>query len=174
MAKISLNKLITIRKVEPVTITINEQEVVIAQYLPMEEKAKFTEEILNRVVDETGFFNPARLETYFNIMIVKYYTNISITDKMLDEASKTYDLLEMNDIFAEVIHNIPEGEYEMLFETVEESAKHAVEYLNSFVGMLRTISADYSATKMNVDEILNTLGDPNQIGLVKDILDKIG
>ena len=56
----------------------------------------------------------------------------------------------------------------------DNNAWHTVDYLNSFAGMIKNITANYDATKMNVEDIMNTLGDPNQIGLVKDILDKIG
>ena len=57
---------------------------------------------------------------------------------------------------------------------VGECAKHTVDYLNSFAGMIKNIVANYDTTKMNVEEIMQTLDDPEKIGLVKDILDKIG
>ena len=61
-----------------------------------------------------------------------------------------------------------------VFDAIEECAEHAIKFLNSFVGMMRTVTNDYNATKMNVDEIVNSLNDPDKIGLVKDILEKLG
>jgi hypothetical protein len=40
--------------------------------------------------------------------------------------------------------------------------------------MMKTVTNDYDATKLNVEEIMKTLDQPEKVGLVKDILDKIG
>jgi hypothetical protein len=92
----------------------------------------------------------------------------------MENPSKVYDLLVLNNILSSILEVIPEEEYEDLMNDVSECGKHTVDYLNSFAGMIKNITANYDATKMNVEEIMNTLGDANQIGLVKDILDKIG
>lgn len=174
MAKISLNSITPIKKVDSIKIKIGEQEIEVLQYLPVNDKLALAERVLNMTLDDTGFLNPVRLEIYTYLEIIRTYTNISITDKMIENAPKTYDLLEMNHILVEVVNAIPEEEYNALIGMIEDSAEHTVKYLTSFVGMMKTVSQDYDATKMNVDEIMNTLDDPDKIGLVKDILDKIG
>ena len=174
MAKISLNSITPIKKVDSIKIKIGEQEIEVLQYLPVNDKLALAERVLNMTLDDTGFLNPVRLEVYTYLEIIRTYTNISITDKMIENAPKTYDLLEMNHILVEVVNAIPEEEYNTLIGMIEDSAEHTVKYLTSFVGMMKTVSQDYDATKMNVDEIMNTLDDPDKIGLVKDILDKIG
>jgi hypothetical protein len=40
--------------------------------------------------------------------------------------------------------------------------------------MLRTVSADYSASQINVDKIMSTLNSPEDIGFLKEVLEKIG
>lgn len=174
MAKITLSKITPIKKVEPKTITIADQEIVIIQYLPTEEKIAFVERVLSDTVDATGFFNPMRMEILFNIEIVKTYTNISITDKMMEDVAKLYDLFNLNGILDAVLATVPETEYNSLFDTVEECALHIVNYNNSFAGMVKNVIADYKATDMNVDKIMATLDDPQKIGLVQDILQKLG
>ena len=174
MAKISFNKLTPIKSVEPTTITIGENEIIVERYLPMADKAAFVERVLNVVIDDTGFINPMRLDVMFHIELIKTYTNISITEKMMENPSKVYDLLILNNVLSAVLEAIPEEEYEDLIDNITECAKHTVDYLNSFAGMIKNITTNYDTTKMNVEEIMNTLGDPNQVGLVKDILDKIG
>jgi len=174
MAKVSFNKITSIKSVEPKVITFGEQEIIIEQYLPMADKAAFVERVLNAVIDDTGFINPMRLDVIFNIELVKTYTNISITDKMMENPAKVYDLLVLNNILTEVLSNIPEEEYEDLFSHVSDCAEHTVTYLNSFAGIIKNITENYNTTKMNVDEIMETLDNPEKIGLVKDILDKIG
>lgn len=174
MAKVSLNSITPIKKVDSVKIKIGEQEIEVLQYLPINDKLALAERVLNMTLDDTGFLNPVRLEVYTYLEIIRTYTNISITDKMMENAPKTYDLLEMNNILVSIVNAIPEEEYNALIGMIEDSAEHTVKYLTSFVGMMKTVSQDYDATKMNVDEIMNTLDNPEKIGLVKDILDKIG
>ena len=174
MAKISLNKLTPIKSIEPTTITIGETDITVEQYLPMTEKAAFVERVLNTVIDDTGFVNPMRLDVMFHLELVKAYTNISITEKMMENPAKTYDLLIMNGLLAAILEAIPNDEYEDLMNDVDECACHTVNYLNSFAGMMKNITENYGTTKMNVEEIMKTLDDPEKVGLVKDILDKIG
>lgn len=174
MAKVSLKAITPIKKVDPRIINIGEQEVEVIQYLPVNDKLALVERVLNLTIDDTGFLNPVRLEVYAILEIVKTYTNISITDKMMENAPGTYDLLMINEVLDHVIAAIPEDEYDAIFDAIEDCAEHTVKYLNSFVGMMKTVTNDYDATKMNVDEIMKTLDQPDKIGLVKDILDKIG
>ena len=101
-------------------------------------------------------------------------TNINITEKMMENAPKTYDSFMINGVIDKIIEAIPEDEYNAVFNAIEECAEHAIKFLNSFVGMMRTVTNDYNATKMNVDEIVNSLNDPDKIGLVKDVLEKLG
>lgn len=174
MAKVSLKAVTPIKKVDPRMITIGEQEVEVIQYLPVNDKLALVERVLNLTIDDTGFLNPVRLEVYAILEIVKTYTNISITDKMMDDAPKTYDVLMINGVLDSVIAAIPEDEYDAIFDAIEDCAEHTVKYLTSFVGMMKTVTNDYDATKLNVEEIMKTLDQPDKIGLVKDILDKIG
>lgn len=155
-------------------ITVNEQEIEVAQYMPIQDKLAMIERILNFTIDNTGFLNPVRLEVFTVLEIISTYTNINITDKMMENAPKTYDSLMINGVIDAIIEAIPEDEYNAVFDAIEDCAEHAVSYLNSFVGMMKTVTEDYNATKMNVDEMVNILGDPEQMGLVKDILEKIG
>ena len=174
MAKVSLKAVAPIKKVDPHMIKIGEQEVEVIQYLPVNDKLALVERVLNLTVDDTGFLNPVRLEVYAILEIVKTYTNISITDKMMDDAPKTYDVLMINGVLDSIIAAIPEDEYDAIFDAIEDCAEHTVKYLNSFVGMMKTVTNNYDATKMNIEEIMATLDQPDKIGLVKDILDKIG
>lgn len=174
MAKVSLSKITPIKKMDIVTVEIGDQVVEVEQYLPIQDKADLVETVLNSTVDDTGFFNPLKMEVYFLLNLIKYYTNISLTEKMMEDAQKTYDLLELNGIFDKVIAAMPDDEYQTVFDACEEASQHVVEYLNSFVGMLRTVSADYSASQINVDKIMSTLNSPEEIGFLKEVLEKIG
>lgn len=174
MAKISLNKITPVKKIEPIVITIDDQNIEVIQYLPIQDKMEMLEHILNHTIDETGFFNPTRLEVFFTLFMIKTYTNISITDKMIEDAPKTYDLLEMNGIIEKVIQALPSEEYATILEATEATAQHISSHINSFVGMMKTVLADYQTTQMDVDTMTKTLSDPEQIGLIRDVLTKMG
>lgn len=174
MAKISLSAIAPIKKIDPVTIQINGQDIEVIQYLPTQEKLALVERVLNRTIDDTNFFNPVRMEVYTVIEIINTYTNISITEKMIENAPKTFDTLVMNKIIDAVVEAIPEEEYDTVFDAVEDCAVHITNYLNSIQGVLKTVAQDYDATKMNVDEMMKTLDQPDKVGLLKDILDKLG
>lgn len=174
MAKVSFKSVTPLKKVEPIIVKIGEQDVEVIQYLPVNEKLALVERVLNLALDDTGFLNPVRLEVYTILEIVKTYTNISITDKMMENAPDTYDLLVINHVVDNVICAIPPAEYDDIFDAVQESAEHIEKYINSFVGMMKTVTTDYNAAKINAGEIMDTLKDPESIGLLKDILEKIG
>lgn len=174
MAKVSFNKLTTIKELENKVITIGDQEISVIQYLPVNDKLAIVERVLESAIDDTGYLNPVRLEIYTNIEIIKTYTNISITDKMMENPTKVYDLMILNGILDAVIEAIPEDEYNDVFNAVVDSGEHVVKYLNSFAGMMKTVTANYKNTEMNVDKLMADISDPEQIGLIKDILDKLG
>jgi hypothetical protein len=174
MAKISLSKIAPIKKIDPVTIKIGEEEVIVTQYLSTDDKIALIERVLNVTVDDTGFFNPMRLEVYFHLEIIRTYTNISITDNMMANPTKTYDLLIMNQILDAVLEAIPEEEYEFLFNTAEDCATHITEYNNSIMGVLHSTSQDYAKTSVDFNKLLEDLDDPAKIGFVKEVLEKLG
>ena len=170
---ISFTKVTPIKEIKTITVKINGQEVAVQPYLPIDKKSKLIEQIASYVFDDTGFASPIRLNIYFTILTLKAYTDISITDKMIENASKTYDAILLNNLDT-LLNYIPETEIKDLQEMVEKSIDQIVKYNTSFLGMIRAASAEYDATKMNVDEIMTTLDQPEKIGLVKDVLDKLG
>lgn len=168
-----MSKITPIKKLDPISVNINEQDVTVEQYLPIQDKLAMIERILNFTIDNTGFLNPVRLEVFTVLEIIATYTNINITEKMMENAPKTYDSLMLNGVIDKIIEAIPEDEYNAVFDAVEECAEHTVAYLNSFVGMMKTINEDYSMSQMNIEEMMKNL-EPEKIGLVKEILEKIG
>ena len=174
MAKISLSKITPIKKIDPIVITIDDQNIEVIQYLPVQDKMEMLEHILSHAIDDTGFFNPTRLEVFFTLFMIKTYTNISITEKMIEEAPKTYDLLEMNGVIEKIVSTIPTEEYASILSATEETAQHVSQHLTSFASMLTNILEDYKSAQMDVDTMAQTLSDPAQMGLVRDVLAKMG
>lgn len=175
MAKVSLNKITPIKKVDDIAINIGDEQITVKQYLPIDEKALFSERVLSNAMDpNTNFASEARMSVYFALELIRIYTNINLTDKMLEEATKTYDLLLINHVLDKVIEAIPAEEYNELYDKVYEDRDHLETYLHSIVGVLRTVQNDYSAAEIDVDKITEQLKDPESFQLLKNILDKVG
>jgi len=175
MAKVSLTKIAPIKKLDKVIIKINDEDVEVIQYLPIAEKAELSERVVNAAIDpENGILSTSRMDVYTVLEIVRTYTNINITDKMMEEAPKTYDLLILNGIYDKIVEAIPKDEYNSLQGRVFNDCENVQKYLESFKGIMKSINQDYSNTEMDVDKIMTELKDPEAYGLLRDILDKIG
>ena len=173
MAKVSLSKITSKKVIAPKLIKLGDTEIYIKQYLPIDDKAALIERVLNNSADDTGDFSPVRLKVYFALEIIRTYTNINITETQFNAPGKTYDLLVENDVLKKIIDLIPENEYNEIKNDLMTCAEMIGNYNHSVAGVLKTISSDYNGTKMNVDELLKELSDPEQVGLVKDILTKL-
>lgn len=175
MAKVNLKKITPINSIPTEEIELNDGIIVnVNQYLPITDKMTLIESVLNAAVDDTGFFSPMRLKIFYTIELLRFYTNISITDKMMEAPDKLYDAICLNQLDNSLLSHIPESERHTLWTGINDCANAISTYQNSFLGMLKTISKDYDATKLDIDSLMASLDQPDKIGLVKDILDKIG
>lgn len=173
MAKVSLNKVTPIKNIDPKVINIGGEEIVITQYLPMADKITFVENVMAHCIDNNGLSSPIRTEVYFYLELIKAYTNISLTDKMIENSAKTYDMLEMNDIVNVVVENIPEAEFETIFNYVLETIEKAEQHNTSFAGVLKSMTSEYNGTQMDVEDLITELGKIESNGLLRDTLNQL-
>jgi hypothetical protein len=155
-------------------ITIGEQEIEVRQYLPISDKLDLIARVLEQAADDNNFSNPIKLEVFTNLEIIFVYTNISFTDKQKEDLVKLYDILESNDIFNTVISAIPKMEYKSIIEGVEECSEAIYSYRNSVMGIIETISQDYSQLDMDATALQAKIGNPENLALLKDILTQMG
>ena len=173
MAKITLNKLNLKLNKDVVDLYINDEVTIkVKQYLPQDEKAELVTYVLDSALDEnTGCFSPIRLETYFAMALVKFYSDIAFTDKQMLEISKTYDLLESNGIIEKIINAIPSSEYNFLNAAVNDTAADISRYNNSFAGMMSMMSTDANNLNTQVTEILTKIRNKEgleELSVIKD------
>lgn len=173
MAKIGLTKITSKKVIPPKKIELGDAEIYIQQFLPIDDKAALIERVLNNAVDDMGNFSPIRLKVYLALETIRTYTNINITETQMNNPGKTYDLLITNDVLKKVLDIIPEKEYDELVSDLYECADMVGKYNHSAAGIMKAITSDYRETKMDVDGLLQELSDPEQVGLVKDILTKL-
>ena len=141
MAKLAFSKLNLKLNKDVKEVKIGENVIEVLQYLPQTEKAELVEFVLLNALDErTGCFSPIRIETFFTIGVIKFYTNLTFTDKQLSDIVKLYDLLECNGIVTQVMAEIPEEELAFINIAVEDTAKDIARYNNSFAGMISNMT----------------------------------
>ena len=174
MAKVSFTKL-GLKKNEDVGILhINEQDVEVKQYLPVNEKLELISSVINSAADENNFSNPVKENVFLTLEILYHYTNINFTDKQKEDPVKLYDLVVSSGLVNKITDLIPEEELDEVINGVAQSVKAIYTYRNSVLGILESISKDYSNLDLDATEIQQKLADPDNMALLKQVLTKLG
>ena len=174
MAKIGFTKLSLKRKNEVKTITINNNQIEIKQYLPVNEKLDLIARVINGAHDQNNFPNPIKIEVIGTLEMIMTYTNISFTEKQKEDIPKLYDLLEENGIIKDIISQIPEDEYNFIIDGINKTVDAVYTYNNSVLGILEAVSKDYSNLDFDATQIQKKMADPENLKLVRDVLTKLG
>ena len=175
MAKISLTKLNKIKSLEPIDIKIGEETISVVQYLPLEKKLAIMQNIIEQAGNnEEGFYNIVKLTVFYTIEMLRAYTNISFTEKQLEEPQKLYDIIVLNNIWNEVKKAIPQSELTDIWENTCALAREITDYNHSALGILNLVSNDYDNLNLDVKEMTEKLSDRTNLTLIKDLLTKLG
>ena len=174
MAKVSLTKLGLKVNQDIKNIEFNGQIVEVKQYLPVNDKLELIGNVINSAHDENNFSNPVKVSVFTTLEIMYAYTNINFTEKQKEDPTKLYDMLISSGLACEVFRAIPEAEYHEIISGIEDSIEAIYTYRNSVMGVLDTISTDYSNLNFDATEIQKKLSDPNNLTLLKDVLTKLG
>lgn len=175
MAKVNFTKLNKIKSLPVVEISIDDQKILVEQYLPLEEKVNLITSVIEQSGNgEEGFFNIVKLDAYYIIEMIKAYTNICFTDKQLEDTTKLYDAIKMNNLWATINEAIPQDERDYIWNNILALAREITTYNNSVLGVLKTISADREALDFDVTDIMNKLNDPEALTLLKGMVEKTG
>lgn len=174
MAKLAYSKLGIKTSQEIKTITFNDQLIEVKQYLPIEDKLKIVENVLNYSAEDKRFYNIGKIEVFLTLEVFYNYTNITFTDKQKENQPKLYDNLNTSGLMNAVIAAIPEQEFLFLYNLVKKTVKSVYNYSNSAVGILDTISQDYSNLDFDATAIQQKLADPENMEFLKSVLTKLG
>lgn len=174
MAKVAFSKL-ALKKQEDVKIVkIGNFDIEVKQYLPVNEKLNLIARVLNGAHDENNFPNPIKIEVISTLEIIMAYTNISFTDKQKEDVAKLYDLLDSNGIVNIIIAAIPEEEYNFVIDGIEDTIEAVYTFQNSILGILETISKDYSNLSLDAANLQQQMANKENLDLLRDILTKLG
>ena len=175
MAKVSFTKLGLKLNSEVKTIQFNGQDIEIKQYLPVNDKLELISNVVNASHDgQNNFPNPVKISVFTTLEILYAYTNINFTEKQKEDVTKLYDLLVSSGLYAAVIAAIPVTEYVTITQGIRESIDAIYTYRNSVLGILDSISTDYSNLNLDASEIQKKLSDPENMELLRNILTKLG
>lgn len=174
MAKVAFSKLGLKEKKEIKTITINNVQIEVKQYLPINNKIDIITNVINNTQDQNNFPNPVKIEVLATLELIFAYTNLSFTEKQKEDVAKLYDLLDSNGIINEIIEAIPEEEYRFLIESLDDTIDAVYSYRNSVLGILEQVSKDYSQLDLDTTNMQKAISDPDNLTLLKEILTKMG
>ena len=175
MAKVNLTKLNKIKSLDPIDIKIGEETISVVQYLPLEKKLTIMQNIIKQAGNnEEGFYNIVKLTVFYTIEMLRAYTNISFTEKQLEDPQKLYDIIVLNKIWDTVKQSIPEDEVNYIWENTCALAREITDYNHSALGILKLAKEDYSDLELDVNDLTNTLTQSeNNLNLVKGLLTKL-
>lgn len=175
MAKVAFSKLNLKKNQEVTNLQINNEiSIEIKQYLPIGEKLKMISEIVNLSQGDSNIVNYGKIDIFTLLGIITYYTNISFTEKQMEDPAKLYDLFVDNGLDIDILRAIPKSEIDFISNIVEKTAENIIQYRNSAVGIVEAISQDYSNLNFDATELQKKIGDPENLAFLKDVLTKLG
>ena len=141
-------------------VQLGETKIEVKQYLPVEEKYSFLNIVLQNSL-ENDIYHPVKVDMYFHLYLVYLYTNINFTDKQKEDESKLFDVLLTNGIIEGVITSMPEAEYNMLVNLLNQMIEKNEKYRTTFAGIVGKFINDLPAQADAAMKIVENF-DPNK------------
>lgn len=179
MAKVAFSKLGLKPTEATKTINISNSPIEVRQYLPIAEKIKFIEEVVNAVMGDAEvkgyhYVNWAQVNVLRSICFVKYYTNISFTEKQLEDSFKLYDSFYSGTAYDLIYGAIPESEKYFISELITEMIETIYKYKTSALGIMESIGTDYKNVEFDTEKLRENISDKDNLGLLREVLEKMG
>ncbi len=160
-------------KVETITISINNTEIEVKQYVGIQDKISIVNIAIQESLDANGLVIKPLAEALVSLYAVYLYSNIVFSPDEKDSPVDTYNTLERNGIIDAVVSAIPQVEYETLIEAFEDitkdhslyrmsSASAIIEIFQSLPNMIDAMNTgleDFDLSKLTVlDDVMKTMG----------------
>ena len=175
MAKVSFTKLGLSKNQDIEIVKFNDVDIEVKQYLPIQDKLNLISTVINYAHDgENNFSNPVKVDLFLALEVLYAYTNINFTDKQKEDFIKLYDLVVSSGLYKAIVEAIPVEEFYAISNGVDISIEAIYKYQNSVLGILDSVSTDYSNLNLDASEIQKKLADPENMSLLKSVLDKLG
>lgn len=155
-----------------IPVEFNGQTINVKTFLPLQKKMEVISEIINRSGDDQGFYNTAKFDFNFDMEMIKAYTDIKFDDGT--DAMQVYDELIQNELFGLIFSNIPSCEFDFIYNNAKATIDQIYKYRNSVYGILDAMKTDYSDLDLDIETLRKNLADDNNVGFLKEVLDKMG
>ena len=151
-----------------------EQEIEVKQYISIQDKLNMISEVLNAASDQNRFYNPGKVNMFFTLKTIDYYTNLSITEKQRENPIKLYDDFMSSGFYGEVFKNIPEDEIGFVYNTMMDSIEQIYKYQNSAYGILDAMNSDYNNLNLDIQKIMDEIQNRDGVEFLNDVMTKLG
>ena len=168
---LNLDKISYQDKIENKEITYDRQTFNVRSWIPMEDKLALIGNIINASIDDNTFYNPARLHIFYVMNMVKEYTDIDFKEMNIMYA---YDLLDVSGLWDIIEKYIDENEINFIKQNIKETITNIYAYKNSVLGMIDAMNQKSEDLKVDGEALQKVIGDPENLTLVKQILDNLG
>lgn len=135
------------------TISIQGQDINVLQYLPARDKNDLVQIALQNS-RENGVINEIKLEIYFNIYIVYFYTDFVFSDEEKADPGQLYDELQSNGILTRILGAMNQNEYNNLVDYLERMRTAQDTYENSATGIIKMFIQNLPKNAAEAAEIL--------------------
>ena len=102
------------------------------------------------------------------------YSNITLSDTQKKDLNKVYDGFCGSGFMWAFRAHMSDKEWGYIENSVWEVLDNIIKYKSSAIGILDTVSQDYSNLDLDAIKIQQELNDPNNMGLLRNVLDKLG
>ena len=176
MAKIAYSKLKLKVNEEITTLQLSDEITIeVRQYLPIQEKLALISRVAERAHEQdNNYSNPVKAKVYTELELIFNYTNISFTEKQLEDIPKLYDQLFSSGVLWIILNEIPQTEKDMIINGVDETIKSIYSYQNSAQGILDTLQANKETANFDVKELKESIKELSNSPLVKEIIPLLG
>ena len=168
---LNLDKISYQDKIENKEITYDGQTFNVRSWIPMEDKLALIGNIINASIGDDTFYNPARLHIFYVMNMVKEYTDIDFKEMNIMYA---YDLLDVSGLWDIIEKYIDENEINFIKQNIKETITNIYAYKNSVLGMIDAMNQKSEDLKVDGEALQKVIGDPENLTLVKQILDNLG
>lgn len=156
-------------KSETKEINFNDKVIEVKQYLPAEEKNSILE-LAIQVCDEGTVTNTLALDMVFHVYMVIKYTNLTFTEAQKEDLFKLYDIMDTNGLIDAVVAAIPQEEYDLLYNNLNEMVDAYTNYRNSARAVFEQIQMFAPKEAAATAEAINQF----DTAKMKDLLDIAG
>ena len=138
------------------TISIQGQDINVLQYLPVRDKNDLVQIALQNS-RENGVINEVKLEVYFNMYIVYFYTDLVFENEEKADPGQLYDELQSNGILTRILGAMNENEYDYLVDYLDKMRKAQDVYENSAAGVIKMFIQDLPKNATEAAELLKNV-----------------